>query len=95
MHHFFYRFRDFLGQDTNLEKTMEIHPWCEGFIQEKLNQSADTPGVQNSVALFRAAGWRTGTIKKTAPAPVRAKRPIQLPDDHCENLPVLFSSFSS
>ena len=78
-----------------IDETAQIHPWCKGFLEEKLNQPIDTPGVQNSVALFRAAGWRTGTNKKIAPVAVKAKRVIQLPDDHCENLPVLFSSFSS
>jgi len=79
-----------------LKKPLEnIHPWCKTFISDKLSKPASEVEVQDSLALFRAAGWRVekDSVKKPVVAE-KHKLLVPLPTDHCEVLPVLFSSYS-
>ena len=46
------------------EVRKEMHPWCRQFIEERLCRPAEDPTVQDSLALFRAAGWRNGNSKR-------------------------------
>jgi len=82
---------------SNKTEEQDMHPWCSALIKAKVVQPADSPEFQDSLALFRAAGWRNqSTSKKKELTPMeRLKLAVYLPEDHCETLPVLFSSFSA
>merc|ERR1719193_1041349 len=72
-----------------------MHPWTEKFVKEWRIQPAYEMDVQDTLALFRSAGWRLNDIRKSVARKPEPRVSILLPKDHCEILPVLFSSYSA
>ena len=85
------------------------HPWCRQFIEStsvhhSLEENAE---LRDRLALFRAAGWRMESSNRETTADLLNRPAVEgvashsaaaaaaLPEDHCEVMPVLFSSYSA
>jgi hypothetical protein len=90
-------------EPMNGSKT-DRHPWCRDFIEStsvhhSLQENAE---LRDKLALFRAAGWRLEPPSKSR-LPTKAEMALScssqqatpLPEDHCESMAVLFSSYSA
>jgi hypothetical protein len=83
------------------------HSWCSQFVESTSvhHSLAENMELRDRLTLFRAAGWRLEppgkkADRKNVPAEAAAPTPPPpppppLPEDHCEVVPFLFSSYSA
>ena len=79
------------GPNSDGVDQIERHPWCDQILTGNITNLSE---LEDTKALFRAAGWRRQHSTKSELS-IKEKVVVRLPEDQTQTLPVQWSMFSS